>query len=134
MEISFGGTLGVRSRSESVAKGAQAALERPNLIEKGAQGSQESILNHFRPILERFQGDQSAPRIGRAESRSTFAKLDLFRFDDRLLLDFTYPEASRGRSLGTLGRSWGAPGAPQGRSWPFLGSLLGCFRALLGDL
>ena len=77
---------------------------------------------------------QSAPRIGRAESRSIFAKIDFFRLGDRLFLDFASPEASQersgapsGLSLGTLGRSWGAPGAPQGRPWASLASLLGCF-------
>ena len=141
MGISFGGTLGVQSRSESVAEGAQAALERPNLIEQGAQGSQESILNHFRSILERFLGVQSAPRIGRAESRSTFAKIDIFPLGDRLFLHFAFPEVSQKRSgvpsrrsLDTLGGSWGVPGGRQGRPGAFLGSLLGDFGRLLGDL
>ena len=85
-------------------------------------------------ILEGFQGVQSAPRIGGAESRSTFAKIIFFRIGDRLFLDFGSPEASQerswapsGRSLGTLGRSWGAPEAPQGRPWASLTPFLGCF-------
>ena len=107
----------------------------------GAQAAQGPTLEHSGSILDRFQGVRSAPRIGRAESRSTFAKIDFFRFGDRLLLDFASPEvpqsrswAPSGRSLGTLGRAWGALGGPQGCSWAFLGSLLGCFGALLGDL
>ena len=91
MEISFGGTSGARSRSEAVLEGARSALERPKVTEGGPQAAQEPTLDHSGSILERFQGVQSAPRIGRAESRSTFAKIDLFRFGDRLLLDFAYP-------------------------------------------
>ena len=75
-------------------------------------------MEHSGLILERFEGVQSAPRIGRAESRSTFAKIDVFRLGDRLFLDFASPEASQerswapsGRSLGTLGCSWDASGA-----------------------
>ena len=37
-------TLGARSRSELVAEGAQAALERPNLTEEDAQAAQEPTL------------------------------------------------------------------------------------------
>ena len=130
MEISFEGTLGVRSRSGSLAEVAQAALERPNLTEEDAQAAQEPTWEHSASILERFGGVQSAPHIGRAESRSTFAKIDFFRLVDRLFLDFASLEASQerswalsGRSLGTLGRSWDAPGAPKGRPWVSLGSL-----------
>ena len=68
-------------------------------------------------------------------------KKNFFRFGGRLLLHLASPEASQGRSwassggfLGHLGRSWGAPGGSHGRSSAFLGSLLGCFGALLGDL
>ena len=125
---------GVLSRSESVAEGARGAFERPNVIEGGAQAAQEPTLDDSGSILRGFQGVQSAPRIGRAESRSTFAKIDFFRLGDRLFLDFASPEASQerswapsGRSLATLGRSWGAPGAPQGRPWASLASLLGAF-------
>ena len=133
-ESHFGGTLGVRNRSEAVVEGAQAALERPNRIEEDAQGAQEPTLEHSGLILERVEGVQSAPRIGRGESRSTFAKIDFFRLGDHLFLDFAFPQASQersgapsGLSLGTLGRSWGAPGAPQGRPWASLASLLGRF-------
>ena len=133
-EIPFGSTLGVRSRSESVAEGARGAFERPKVTEGGAQAAQEPTFEHSGSIFERFEGVQSAPRIGRAESRNTFAKIDLFRFGNRLLLDFDAPEASQGRSwassgrsLGTLGLSWGVLGAPQERPWASLASLLGCF-------
>ena len=104
-EISFGGTLGVRNRSEAVVEGAQAALERPNRIEEDAQRAQEPTLEHSGLILERFEGVQSAPHIGRAESRSTFAKIDFFRLGDRLFLDFPLPRPPRsalGLSLGSL--------------------------------
>ena len=141
MEISFGGTLGARSRSEAVLEGARSALERPKVTEGGPQAAQELTLDHSGPILGRFQGVRSTPRIGRAESRSTFAKIDLFRFGGQLLLDLASPEASQGRSwapsgrsLGPLARSWGVPGGPQGRPSAFLGSLLLCFGAPLGDL
>ena len=87
-------------------------------------------MEHSGSILGGFQEVQSAPRIGRAESRSTFAKIDCFRLGDRLFLDFAFPEASQerswalsGRSLGTLGRSWDAPGVPKGRPWVSLESL-----------
>ena len=133
--------MGRRSRSKSVAEGARGALERPKVTEEGAQAALEPTLNHSGSILERFQGVGSAPRIGRAESRSTFAKIDVFHFGGRLLLDLTFPEASQDRSwarsrrsLGSLGRSWGGPGASQGRPWAVLGSLLGCFWELLGGL
>ena len=116
--------MGGRSRSESVAEGAQAALEQPKLTEENAQAAQEPTLDHSGMILERFKGVQSAPRIGRAESRSIFAKIDFLRLGDRLFLDFASPEASQERSwasswrsLGTHGRSWDAPGAPKGRPW-----------------
>ena len=128
----FGGTLGARSRSEAALEGARSVLERPKVTEGGPQAAQGPTLDRSGSIFERFQGVRSAPRIGRAESRSTFAKIDFFRFGDRLLLDLASPEASLGRSgapfersLGSLGRSWGAPGSPQGRPWAFLGSLLG---------
>ena len=141
MEISFGGTLGVRNRSEAVVEGAQAALEQPNRIEEDAQGAQEPTLEHSGLILERFEGVQSAPRIGRGESRSTFAKIAFFRLGDPLSRDFGSPETSQkrswapsGRSLGSLGRSWASPGAPKGRPWVPLGSLLGCFLELSRDL
>ena len=141
MEISLEGTLGVRSRSRSVAEDAQAALERPNLTEEDAQAAQEPTLEHSGSILWLSGGVPSAPRIGRGESRSTFAKIDFFRLGDRLFLDFASPEASQerswapsGRSLGTLGRSWDAPGAPKGRPWVSLGSLWECFWELLGNL
>ena len=68
-----------RSRSDAVLEGAQAALERPNLTEEDAQAAQEPTLVHSGSILELFGGVQSAPRIGRAESRSTSAKIDFFR-------------------------------------------------------
>ena len=130
----FGGTLGARSRSEAALEGARSVLERPKVTEGGPQAAQEPTLDHSGSILERFQGVQSAQNIGRAESRSTFAKIDFFRFGDRFLLDLVSPDASQDRfwapsrrSLGTLGRSWGAPGAPQGRPWASLGGLLGCF-------
>ena len=84
---------------------------------------------------------QSVPRIGRGESRSTFAKIEFFRLGDRLVLDFASPEASQerpwapsARSLRTLGRSWDALGAPKWRPWVSLGSLWVCFWQLLGDL
>ena len=122
----MGATLGRRSRSEAVIEGARSALERPKVTEGGVQAAQEPTLDHSGPILERSQGVLSAPRIGRAESRSTFAKIDLFRFGGQLLLDLASPEASQGRSwapfgrsLGPLGRSWGFPGDPQGRSSAF---------------
>ena len=111
------------------------------MTEGGAQAAQEPTFEHSGSILERFQGVQSAPRIGRAESRSIFAKIDFFRLGDRLFLDFASPEASQerswapsGRSLGTLGRSWDASGAPKARPWVSLGSLWGRFWELLGDL
>ena len=133
--------MGHRSRSKSVAEGARGALERPKGTEGGAQAAQGPTLDRSGSIFERFQGVRSAPRIGRAESRSTFAKIDLFHFGGRLLLDLASPEAFQRRSwalsrrsLGTLGRSWGAPGASQGRPWAVLGCLLGCFWELLGDL
>ena len=87
-------TLGVRSRPGSVAESAQAALERPNFTEKDAQAAQEPTLEPSVSILELFGGVQSAPRIGRGESRSTSAKIDFFHFGDRLFLDFAPPEAS----------------------------------------
>ena len=93
-EISFGGFLGVLRRSESAAEGAQGALERPNLTEEDAAAAQEPTLEHSGSILELFGGVQSAPRIGRRESRSTFAKIDFFCLGDRLFLDFAFPEAS----------------------------------------
>ena len=103
------------------------------MTEEDAQAAQKPTLEHSGSILELFGGVQSAPRIGRGESRSTFAKIDFFRLGDRLFLDFASPEASQerswalsGLSLGTLGRSWGAPGAPQGRPWVSLASLSGC--------
>ena len=133
--------MGHRSRSKSVAEGARGALELPEGTAVGAQAAQGPTLDRSGSILKRFQEVRSAPRIGRAESRSTFAKIDFFRFGDRLLLDFASPEvpqsrswAPSGRSSGTLGRAWGALVGPQGCSWAFLGSLLGCFGALLGDL
>ena len=133
-EISFGGTLGVRNRSEAVVEGAQAALERPNRIEEDAQGAQEFTLEHSGLILERFEGVQSAPRIGRAESRSTFAEIDFFRLGDPLSRDFGSPETSQerfwalsGRSLGSLGRSWASPGER-----PPLGTLGVPFGVLFG--
>ena len=56
-------------------------------------------------------------------------------------LDFAFPKASQERSwapsrrsLGTPGRSWDIPGGPQGRPGAFLGSHLGDFGTLLGDL
>ena len=86
-----------------------------------AQAAQEPTLDRSGSILERFQRVRSAPRIGRAESRSTFAKINFFRFGDPLFLDFAFPEvpqtrswALSGRSLGALGRSWGALGDPKG--------------------
>ena len=93
----FGGTLGARSRSEAALEGARSVLERPKVTEGGPQAAQEPTLDHSGSILERFQGVQSAPRIGRAESRSTFAKIDFFRFGDRFLLDLVSPDASQGR-------------------------------------
>ena len=81
-EILFEGTLAGRSRSESVAEGARGAFERPKVIEGDAQAAQEPTLDHSGSILERFEGVQSAPRIGRAESRSTFATIDFFRLGD----------------------------------------------------
>ena len=90
----MGATLGRRSRSEAVIEGARSALERPKVTEGGVQAAQEPTLDHSGPILERSQGVLSAPRIGRAESRSTFAKIDLFHFGGRLLLDLASPEAS----------------------------------------
>ena len=67
---------------------------------------------------------RSAWRIGRGGSRSTFGKIDLFRFGDRLWVDFDplgrtlgSPLALSGRSFGGLGRSKGWPWGPQGRSW-----------------
>ena len=92
--MSFEGTLGARSQPGSVAEGAQAALERPNLTEEDAQAAQGPTLEHSGSILERFGGVQSAPRIGRAEPRSTFANIGFFRLGDRLFLDFAFPEAS----------------------------------------
>ena len=83
----------------------------------GAQAAQGPTLEHSGLILEQFQGIQSAPRIGRAELRSTFAKIDLFRFGGRLLLDLAFPEASQGRSWAPYGRSLGllvALGVPLG--------------------
>ena len=116
-------------------------MERPNLTEDDAQAAQERILDHSGSILGRFEAIQSAPRIGRGESRSTFAEIHFFRLGERLFLDFASPEASHEcswapsrRSLGTLGRSWDVPGGPQERPGDFLGSLLGVFGALLGDL
>ena len=118
--------MGARSQSEAALEGARSVLERPKVTEGGPQAAQEPTLDHSGLILERFQGVQSAPRIGRAESRSTFAKIDFFLFGGRLLLDLASPEASQGRSwapfgrsLGPLGRSWGFPGDPQGRSSAF---------------
>ena len=81
-EISFEGTSGIPSRSRSVAEGAQAALEQPNLTEEDAQAAQKPTLEHSESILELFGGVQSAPHIGRGESRSTFAKIDFFRIGD----------------------------------------------------
>ena len=98
------------------------------MTEEDAQAAQKPTLEHFGSILELFGGVQSAPRIGRGESRRTFAKIDFFCLGDRLFLDFASPEASQerswapsGRSLGTLGRSWDAPEAPKGRPWVSLG-------------
>ena len=137
MEISFGGTLGARSRSEAVLEGARSALERPKVTEGGPQAAQEPTLDHSGSILERFQGVRSAPRIGRAESRSTFAKIDFFRFGDRFLLDLVSPDVSQGRfwapsrrSLGTLA----ALGVPWGSSRAPLGLLGGPVRVLLRAL
>ena len=90
----FGGTLGARSRSEAALEGARSVLERPKVTEGGPQAAQEPTLDHSGSILERFQGVRSAPRIGRAESRSTFAKIGLFHFGGRLLLDLASPEFS----------------------------------------
>ena len=136
----MGATLGRRSRSEAVIEGARSTLERPKVTEGGVQAAQEPTLDHSGPILGRSQGVLSAPRIGRAESRSTFAEIDFFRFGDRLLLDFASPEvpqsrswAPSGRSLGTLawsrlGCPWGSPrvllgllGVPLGVLWGALG-------------
>ena len=55
MEISFGGTLGARSRSESVVERARSALERSKMTEGGPQAAQEPTLDHSGSILERFQ-------------------------------------------------------------------------------
>ena len=74
-EISFEGTLDVRSR-------AQAGLERSNLIKEEAEAAQEPTVEHSGSILEVLGGVQSAPRIGRGESRSTFAQIDFFPLDD----------------------------------------------------
>ena len=117
---------------DSVAEGTRGAHKRPKVTEGSAQAAQEPTLDRSGSTLERFQRVRSVPRIGRAESRSTFAKIDFFRFGDRLLLDLASPEVSQGRSwapsgrsLGSLGRSWGPPGDPQGRSSVFWGYLLG---------
>ena len=106
MEISLEGTLGVLSRPGSVAEGAQAALERPNLTEEDAQAAQKPTLEHSGSILELFGGVQSAPRIGRGESRSTFAKIDFFfaavtDFFSILPLPMP-PRSALGLSLGCL--------------------------------
>ena len=58
----FRGTLRLRSRSESVAERAQAALERPNLTEEGAQAAQERTLEHSGSILE-LSGGRVAERF-----------------------------------------------------------------------
>ena len=129
----FGGTLGARSRSEAALEGARSVLERPKVTEGGPQAAQEPTLDHSGSILERFQGVQSAPRIGRAESRSTFAKIDFFRFGGPLLLDFTFPETSQGRfwapsrrslePLAALGVPLGLPKGALGHSWGSFGAL-----------
>ena len=129
-ETPLGGTLGARSRSEAALEGARSVLERPKVTEGGPQAAQEPTLNHSGSILERFQKVQSVPRIGRAESRSTFAKIDFFRFGDRLFLDVASPEvpqssswALSGRSLGPLVALGGPRGIPKGALGPSWGAL-----------
>ena len=100
--------MGFWSRSKSVAEDAQAALEQPKLTDEDAQAAKEPTLDHSGSILERFEGVQSAPRIGRGESRSTFAKIDFFRLGDPLSRDFGSPETPRSASGLPLGALWGA--------------------------
>ena len=107
------------------------------MTEGGPQAAQEPTLDHSGSILERFQGVQSAPRIGRAESRSTFAKIDFFRFGDPLLLDFPFPEASQGRFWAPFRRSLeplaalevplGLPKGALGPPWGPFGGAFGSF-------
>ena len=80
--------------------------------------------------MERFRRDfgrsgelRSAPFIGRGGARSTFNKIQLFRFGDRFGIDFAPPEASLGSSLALPGALWGA--------WVALGAaLVGSMGAL----
>ena len=137
MEISFGGTLGARSRSEAVLEGARSALERPKMTEGGPQAAQEPTLDHSGSILERFQGVQSAPRIGRAESRSTFAKIDFSASVTDFCLIWS-PQTPLRVAFGLpLGALWGplaALGVPWGSSRAPLGLLGGPVRVLLRAL
>ena len=105
------------------------------MTEGHAQAAQEPTLDHSGSILETFQGVQSARRIGRAESRSTFTKIDLFRFGDRLLVDFAPPEGSQGRSWAPSERSLDplvALGVPLGVPKGALGPIWGPFWGALG--
>ena len=68
-----------------------------------------------------FGAVQSAPRIGRSESRSTFDEFDFFRLGNVFWLDFGSPEralesstALSGHCLGLLSRSRGIPVALKG--------------------
>ena len=111
----------------------------------------QCIRRRLDTILGRFGinlGGSETLALERARARSTFDEIDFFRLGDRLGLDFVTPDALLGsslafseRSLGSLGRSCGAPGGPEralggswGDFWGSRGRLLGRSLALLGSL
>ena len=111
------------SRPASVAEGPRVAFERAKSIEEASRGGRGNDLERFQRDFGRSGELRSARFIGRGGARSTFNKIQLFRFGDRFGIDFAPPEASLGSSLALPGALWGA--------WVALGAaLVGSMGAL----